>query len=111
MDPFQTQAQQVPDLLTHLKAEYTTQVGGAEAAQAAPFIRWAYAYLAENRPVENFSADNNHGVRLTNNVRVLICPPQDLRGTTVDAGAVEITNGASQPGQSGISSTDSQKVI
>jgi len=113
MSSFQSQpVQDVPNLLTHLRDEYALAAGADKSAEVSEFLRWAHAYLSEHRPVENFAADSNHGIRLSNNVRVLVCPKmEDLRGTTQDAGAVSINTGQSQAGQEGVSNTDSQRVI
>jgi len=76
-----------------------------EAKRKAPavgFLKWATAYLAENRAAESFFLDANLGVRLTNNVAVAICPGVELRGTMQDANAVQVTEGRSQPHQDGI---------
>lgn len=108
---FDQQPQEIPNLISHLQSEYAMQVGGAEASAADPFVAWALDYLNTNRPVENFPVDHNHGVRLTNNVRVLVCPGEDLRGTTTDAGAVGITTGESQKGQEGVSDAGGHRVI
>ena len=108
MDPYhQQQAQDTPDLLSYLQLHCHTQ----SDMTASEFVEKAKAFLEQNRPVENFPADQNHGVRLSNNDRVLICPPVPAPGTTVDAGAVEITHGASQKGQEGVDSTDSQRIV
>ena len=56
------------------------------------FLRFANAYLAENRPVEAFAVDANIGIRLANLVSVLVAPPlgQDA-GSVGTGGAVAIT--------------------
>ena len=112
MDPYaHTQPTETPDLLTYLEEKGKVAIGGDVVAEAANFLAWAKDFLAANRPVENFPADSNHGVRLSNNDRVLVCPPVPAPGTTAPSGAVEITHGASQSGQEGVSSTDSKRVI
>ena len=112
MSTFQQQsATNIPDLMTHLKHAYYTQLKNTETASAMHFIEWAEKYLDTNRPVESFAADSNHGIRLSNNIRVLVSPSMDkLRGTTMDAGSVNITTGDSQPGQEGVNATDSQQI-
>lgn len=77
----------------------------AEAKQRAPatgFATWATKYLADNRVAESFFIDANHGVRLANNAMVAICPGVEIRGTMQEAGAVQVTEGRSQPHQHGI---------
>lgn len=77
-------------------------------APAAGFCKWATAYLLENRVAEGFFIDANHGVRLTNNVAVALCPglQDDIRGTMQDSKAVQVTEGRSQAHQQGVVAPD-----
>lgn len=84
----------------------TTLATAKAKAPATDFAKWATAYLAENRVAESFFIDANHGVRLSNNAMVAICPGVEIRGTMQDAGAVEVTHGRSQPHQQGIVGND-----
>lgn len=108
MDPYaHTQSTETPDLLSYLGSK----IPRTADTTVEQFLADAKKFLEQNRPVENFPADSNHGVRLSNNDRVLVCPPVPAPGTTAPSGAVEITHGASQSGQEGVSSTDSKRVI
>ena len=85
----------------------------AEAKKKAPathFAKWASDYLKENRVVENFFIDANHGVRLSNSVCVAICPGTAIQGTMQDAGAIGITEGRSQRDMNGVIDTPSLRI-
>lgn len=108
MDPYaHNQSQETPDLLSYIGSK----IPRTDNTTVEEFLADAKKFLQENRPVENFPADQNHGVRLSNNDRVLVCPPVPSPGTTAPSGAVEITHGASQRGQEGVTATDSKRVI
>lgn len=84
-----------------------------EAKRRAPainFAQWCTEHLKENRVAESFFIDANHGVRLSNNAMVAICPGVEIRGTMQDAGAVEVTHGRSQPHQQGITGNDGLRI-
>lgn len=115
----------VPHLLDHLWAAYAQDIQRkleqrrrrgqaaktlAEALRAAPATHfWSFCvhYLDEHRPVQQFWGDANAGVMLSNNQRVLLCPPVDgghagAGGQMQDAGDVGVTHGRSQPGLDGV---------
>lgn len=76
-----------------------------EAIQKAPavsFLRWGSDFLKEHRVVENFFVDMNHGIRLSNNDCIVVCPGLPVQGTMQDSGAVQVTEGKSQSGQEGV---------
>ena len=84
-----------------------------EAKKKAPaihFAKWASDYLKENRVVENFFIDENHGVRLANNTCVAICPGTTIQGTMQDSGAVQVTEGRSQRDMNGVMQTPSLRI-
>lgn len=66
----------MPDLLSHLEAGYreVTKQPFGMACDGDRFIGWARTYLNEHRPFEAFPVDGNYGVRLTNGIRVKVCP-------------------------------------
>ncbi len=68
-------------------------------APATHFAKWAADFLKQNRVVESFFIDENHGIRLSDNTRVAVCPGIEIRGTMQRSTAVEITSGLSQPSQ------------
>lgn len=85
----------------------------AQAKRTAPathFARWASDYLKENRVVENFFIDANHGVRLANNVCVAICPGTVIQGTMQDSHAIAVTEGKSQRDMEGVIQTPSLRI-
>jgi|SRR5215471_11583904 len=110
----------LPHLLELLLAEYRTYLATEiqrrrgqgqrtldveQALAAAPcknFYDFCVAYLAENRPVENFYVDRNHGLLLSNNARVTVCPQTNVQGTMQESGAVGVTQGLSQPHLGGV---------
>lgn len=73
-----------------------------QKAPATDFARWATEHLAENRVAESFFIDANHGIRLSNNSMVAICPGVEIRGTMQDSNAIQVTEGRSQPHQEGV---------
>jgi hypothetical protein len=90
-----------------------TVKGLEEAKRAAPathFVEWAAAHLKENRVVENFFIDANHGVRLANNACLAVCPGTEVRGSMQDSGAVAVTEGRSQPGNEGVTPTSVMRI-
>lgn len=85
----------------------------AEALQKVPatvFAKWAADYLRDNRMVQNFFVDENHGIMLSNNRTVVLSPGIDIRGTMQDAGAVGVTHGRSNPGNDGITKDTTLRV-
>lgn len=119
-DPITQSQGGVPHLLEYLWARYREFLkdeldGRAEAgkpagtleealrrAPATSFVRWASDFLRDNRVVEAFFIDDNHGLRLTDNALVAVCPGVDLRGTMQESRTVAITSGRSQPGLEGV---------
>lgn len=74
------------------------------------FYAFACEFLAEHRVVENFFVDANHGLVLSNNDRVVICPSVDIAGTMQDSGAIAVTQGRSQQGNEGVITSDSLSI-
>ncbi len=79
-------------------------------APASHFAKWAADHLRENRVVENFFIDANHGVRLSNNACLAICPGTVIQGTMQDSGAVSVTQGRSQRDMDGVVGTTSLRI-
>lgn len=110
----------LPHLMELLRSEYRRYLQGEidrrqrlgqrtislqEAMTKAPFdnfYNFCVQYLTHNRPVENFFVDMNHGLKLSNNARVVVCPGTAVQGTMQDSGAVGVTQGLSQPGMGGV---------
>jgi hypothetical protein len=74
-------------------------------APATHFAQWATDHLKEFRVVENFYIDANHGIRLSNNVCIAICPGTVIQGTMQDSGAIQVTEGKSQRDMEGVLNT------
>jgi len=117
---FQKQSGELPHLIQHLRREYALHLGKAatdpgamDGVGADAFISWAAQYLSDNRTVENWPADANIGLRLSNNKRVLVHPATgEGTGQMQESGAVHVTKGQTQPGQEGVVQvTDQQRVI
>lgn len=76
-----------------------------EAIKKAPalgFVDWASKYLKENRVVQNFFVDENHGLVLSNNDNVVVCPGMPVMGTMQNSGAIGVTEGRSREGNEGV---------
>lgn len=103
----------VPHLMGHLYQEYIRSTEAANPAERSldGFVAFCDDYLAKNRPVMNWPADQNIGFQLSNNINVLICPPIPEEGQMQPSGAVNVTHGQSQPGQDGVVKTNSKRVI
>lgn len=69
---------------------------------ATAFLAWAAKYLKKHRVGQQFYVDENLGIQLTNLRSCVICPGVTIRGTMQDSGAVEVTQGRSQPGNEGV---------
>lgn len=85
----------------------------AEAKKKAPathFATWAADYLRQNRVVEHFFIDENHGIRLSNNACVAVSPGTIIRGTMQSSHAVEITSGLSQTDMNGVIESPSLQI-
>ena len=110
-----------PDLLQHLMEKFQEKLTAADGCKKAdqqliesirPFLDFCSTYLNDNRVVQNFAADANHGVVLSDNTRCMICPEVNLSGTMQDSAAIGISSGQGQPGQEGVVPvSDAQKVI
>ena len=74
----------------------------AKKAPATNFATWATEYLKEFRVTESFFIDGNLGIRLANNVCVAVSPGVEIRGTMQESGAIQVTEGRSQPGNNGV---------
>lgn len=111
------QGADLPHLIQHLKNEFVKDhearqfSGPAADRDADDFWDFAANYLANNRTVENWPADRNIGLRLSNNIRVLVHPATMAgSGAMQDSGSVPITEGLTQPGQEGVSGTKADHV-
>lgn len=117
----------LPHLVEFLVAEYrqllrqaneTRQAQGqalldpeAVLKSAKPLLDFFKAYLKTNRPVQVFALDANYGVILSNNARVAIAPGTPLiQGTMQDSGAVQVSQGMTQPGQDGVVPVNNYRV-
>lgn len=81
-------------------------------APAIHFAEWATQYLTDNRPVETFFSEGNVGLRLTNNVLVVLSPGEEQTkpGTMQQSASFSVTEGRSQPGNEGVSTTSGLRV-
>ena len=107
----------VPHLIQFLKDEFVKYLekggkGPAETQTAQLFWEFAAEYLEKNRTVENWPADANIGVRLSNNMRMLLHPATaEGTGQMQDSGAVGVTEGQTQSGQEGVIDGQGKRVI
>ena len=103
----------IPHLMQLLRDKWQEQHGRTLPKEAEDFSLWCENYLNEHRTVENWPADSNIGVRLSNNERAVIHPNAPASGGTMqDSGAVSVTEGQTQPGQEGVVQVnDQQRVI
>ena len=64
------------DLLSYLETEYRKayELPVGIAADSDRFLDWAKKLLADKRPVEVFSVDNNYGIMLSDGQRLKISP-------------------------------------
>lgn len=71
------------DLLSYLETGYRKEhdLPVGMAADSDRFIEWAKKLLADKRPVEVFSVDNNYGIMLSDGQRLKISPDAALVGT------------------------------
>lgn len=63
----------IPDLISHLETLYREKQNST-SGDDSKFIDWAKSYLNQNRPYEVFAIDGNYGIRLTNGIRIKVCP-------------------------------------
>lgn len=63
----------IPDLISHLEMVYRDNQANA-SSEDNKFISWAKSYLNQHRPYEVFAIDGNYGIRLTNGIRIKVCP-------------------------------------
>lgn len=108
------------EYVNHLKAQIesrkankqpTVEIDEAiKRAPASAFAKWAADYLRENRMMQHFFVDENHGILLSNNRSVVLSPGIDIRGTMQDAGAVGVTQGRSNPGNNGVTSDTTLRI-
>ena len=124
MEGLPGQGADLPHLIQHLKNEFVKHAAakmGSEPTEmksravekwpAKEFWDFCADYLANNRTVENWPADRNIGLRLSNNTRVLVHPATRAgSGDMQDSGSVPITEGQTQPGQEGVSGTQANHV-
>jgi hypothetical protein len=115
--------EEVPTLMDHLHEQFMEGRAIDEKAaeedenvvlgDALPaFLRFAKSYLDQHRTVQTYPADANVGIVLANNTRLLIHPPSGAgMGGMQNSGAVDITEGQSQPGQEGVVPGDDKKII
>lgn len=106
----------ITDLMSHLLAAYESSNPSGTYEYAGGrrnFVEFARKYLDEHRTIETWPADSNLGIRLSNNVRLILHPGTGVESTGAmqDSGAVQITEGQSQPGQEGVIGDGSVRVI
>lgn len=93
------------ELAAKRKAEKkpTREVDGdlLQKMPAIHFCAFAAKYLSENRHVQSFFVDENHGITLSNNEACVLSPGVMIRGTMQNSGAVEVTKGESPRGSQG----------
>lgn len=110
------QGADLPHLIQHLKNKFvehcqTHQLGHVNRMSAEEFWDFAADYLAKHRTVENWPADRNIGIRLSDNNRVLVHPATKAgSGEMQDSGSIAVTEGLTQPGQEGVDSTAAKHV-
>lgn len=118
------QGADLPHLIQHLKNKFVEHCNAQNtsthpaAKSVAPAYHsaeefWDFCadYLANNRTVENWPADRNIGIRLSDNNRVLVHPATKAgSGEMQDSGSIAITEGLTQPGQEGVSGTQAKHV-
>ena len=85
-------------------------------APATSFRAFCDDYLARNRPVQQFPADANVGIMLSNNIRVVVSPrlPGEFAGyggSMQHSGDIKISTGESQPGLDGVVQEGGIKII
>jgi hypothetical protein len=70
------------DLLSYLETGYRKEhdMPAGIAADSDRFIAWAKKLLANKRPVEVFSVNNNYGIMLSDGQRLKISPDAALAG-------------------------------
>lgn len=117
--PATTQSLSLPSLLQHLVAEYREYIRRANETRARqeqklldpeatlraakPLLDFFESYLNTYRPVQAFPVDANYGLLLSNGMRCMVSPGVvDVRGTMQDSGAIQVSQGISNPGQEGV---------
>jgi hypothetical protein len=117
MDPHAYADTTIPSLVQHLKNEFVTycaekNMGPAEKQRASTFWEFCAEYLDNNRMVETWPADSNIGIKLSNNVRVLIHPVGKAdAGQMQSTDSVGVTKGDSQPGHEGVTPSNAKRIV
>jgi hypothetical protein len=112
------QGADLPHLIQLLKNEYVAHckeqgiLTDPNTRPAADFWEFCGQYLDKNRVVENWPADSNIGVRLSNNQRALLSPASNAgTGQMEETHSVSVTEGKSQDGQEGVVDGKGRTVI
>jgi hypothetical protein len=101
--------EKVPTLMQHL--QQLAEDHGRDGT-VAEFIEFCNEYLDRHRTVQTYPADANIGIVLANNVRLLVHPPSGAgMGGMQNSGAVDVTEGKTQPGQEGVLPGEDHQVI
>lgn len=110
--------EKVPTLLDHLKAKYDEDTSEPDAPlmkiedPVERFVEFCRQYLDQHRTIQTWPADANVGIVLANNTRLLVHPPSGAgMGGMQDSGAVDVTEGKTQPGQEGVIPGGDEKII
>ena len=98
---FDQQPSQEDDLLKYLADEFAATPQGDKLGKLAArgvfqFVEFAREFLNNNRPTTVFPENDNYGVTLSNNRRVIIAPQANSRGMMNSDDSIQIT---AQPGQ------------
>jgi len=110
--------EEVPTLLDHLHEKYKEQRAYKDDPilkiedPVERFLAFCTQYLDTHRTVQTWPTDANIGIVLANNTRLLIHPPSNAgMGGMQNSGAVDVTEGQTQPGQEGVIPGDGRKII
>ena len=70
------------DLLSYLETEYRKayEIPASISDESDKFLDWAKKLLADKRPVEVFSVNNNYGIMLSDGQRLKISPDAIVTG-------------------------------
>ena len=98
---FDQQPAREDDLLKYLADEFAATPQGDKLGKLASrgvfqFVEFAREFLNNNRPTTVFPENDNYGVTLSNNRRVIIAPQANLRGMMSSDDSIQIT---AQPGK------------
>lgn len=93
---FDQQPSQEDDLLKYLADEFADTPQGEKLGKLASrgvfqFVEFAREFLNNNRPTTVFPENDNYGVTLSNNRRVIIAPQANSRGMMSSDDSIQIT--------------------